>query len=106
LTLACCCIQPSATSETQQIPWRGNCILSNNKNSKETILSRLVVVVLILVLVPVFVLVLWPGPGLAQLPVPCLQLSVLPAQQEALPAVIAAMCFAGQAQEHRLSGIH
>ena len=50
--------------------------------------------------------VLGPGPGLAQLPVPCLQLSVLPGQQEALPAVIAAMCFAGQAQEGRLSGIH
>ena len=78
----------------------------DSKNSKETILSQLVVVVLILVLVPVFVLELGPGPGLAQLPVPCLLLLVLPAQQEALPAVIAAMCFAGQAQEGRLSGIH
>jgi hypothetical protein len=81
----------------------------DSKNSKETILSWLVVVVLILVPVPVpvpvFVLELGPGPGLAQVPVP-LQLSVLPAQQEALPAVIAAMCFAGQAQEGRLSGIH
>lgn len=88
----------------------------DSKNNKETILSRVVVVLLILVLMPILVpvpvlvllLVLGPGPGqgLAQFPVPHLQLSVLPAQQEDPPAEIAAKCFPWQAQEGHLSGIH
>lgn len=59
------------------------------------------------VLVPLQ-LVPGPGLGLVQLPVPLppLQLSAFHAQQQALPAGTAAMCFAGQALQVRLSGIH
>lgn len=69
----------------------------------------MVVAVLALALMPVLVLLqLVPGLGLGlvQLPVPPFQLSALLAQQQALPAGTAAMCFAGQALEVRLSGIH
>ena len=74
----------------------------DSKNTKETILSLLAVVVS----TPVPAPMLGQGPGLVQVLVPRLQLSVLPAQLGAPFAVPAALCFAGQAQVDYLSRIH
>ena len=96
---------------------RGTGSLSNrmdSKSSKETILPGLVVAVLVLppTPVPVPVPVLVQVPGLVdQLPVSRLELSELPAQQEALPVgtrttTANVMCFGAQAQEGHLSRVH
>ena len=94
---------------------RGTGSLSNrmdSKSSKETILPGLVAVVLVLPPTPVPVLILGLVPGLVhQLPVSRLELSELPAQQEALPVgtrttTANVMCFGAQAQECHLSRVH
>ena len=82
----------------------------DSKSSKETILPGLVAVVLVLPPTPVPVLVQVPG-LVDQLPVSRLELSELPAQQEALPVgtrttTANVMCFGAQAQEGHLSRVH